>query len=61
MFFVVKETLEGGGGYTGGGDRYVHCSKKGYFIEMSQVLSLIVVDHLLSLLLLLYSSWSSNL
>ena len=48
-------------GYTGGGDRYVHCSKKGHLIEVSQVLSLIVVDHLLSLLLLLYSSWSSNL
>ena len=31
--------------YTGGRDRYVHCSKKGHFIEVSQVLSLIVVDH----------------
>ena len=44
--FVVQETLEGlkhntgfegrGCFYTGGGDRFVHCSKRGHFIEVSQ-------------------------
>jgi len=46
MLFIVKERLEGlkynigfrGRGWenTGGGDRYVHCSKRGYFKEESQ-------------------------
>ena len=48
MLFVGKERLEGlkhnisfeggGGGcwYTGGGDRIVHYSKRGHFIELFQ-------------------------
>ena len=45
MLFVVKETLESkiqhwfwgeGREYAGGGDRYVHCSKRGHFKEVSQ-------------------------
>ena len=45
MLFIVKERLEGlkynfgfrgrGWGNTGGGDRYVHCSKRGHFKEES--------------------------
>ena len=53
ILLEAKESLEGlkynidvffGGvwGYTGGGDRYVHCSKRGHFIEVSQHLSLLV-------------------
>ena len=46
MLFIVKERLKGlkynfgfrgrGWGNTGGGDRYVHCSKRGHFKEESQ-------------------------
>ena len=46
MFFVDKERLQGlkhnigfggrGWEYSGEGDRYVHCSKGGHFIDVSQ-------------------------